>query len=768
MKWAELYQRMKAGAELTAENRKLVEAALEKYPYFSLGRMMLAKLATHLRDEHAAQHRFLGSLYAPSRQHYAFFLEEKLRPRVAPPPRLGAAVGREAQTSSPPSTPSREEEPSPDEPGPEGMPFSSAFWPPLQGWIAARRILYKGLTQKIMAQLYQYAQSSSSFTNPAPQIETPLPSPPVEESALVEEMPIPAENVAVEPELPSFPSEEASVPDTPTPIPQMPADAFVPPLEAVPEVENTEPVASVTSSEAEIIPTSSAELPSEITSIAEEEVVEQRSSSLPEIAQKQGPGIAEALLEPRLAVPPREKEKEGEPPLPPLAAWMLLQFELSPGKGLVKVTSEKASDLPETTPGSAEPAQAVPEPVQPIAQVALREEESPPPPSAEEKIVAPPIQAQEPETPASESTGGLHRRYIPLEETMASIHLSSGGAGAIPESSLAPSAESPSGGLHRAYIPLEETERSVHLPAEVSPPPEEPTTVQPSEQSQTPSLAESSTGGLQRKYISLEETMHSLSASSEKPLPPSLEEPPSGGLLGRYISLDETIASLQAERSRLSSAPIQEENPVVAAEPSPPPAEAELVSSVESVASESPLRPFVPLETDDSASVHLPVPEELPKTDITAAFPEGWRSFLKELKIEASAPPAKPATFSQELENLRRQFIKKLLEERAIRPHVPAAPPEVSLIDRVIEKLQTFPRSGSVAAEPEIPELSAPVRESTPTAPRIYTETMAKLYWSQGDLSRAIQIYEALIAKNPVKAEYYRGQIAKIQAGEMP
>lgn len=737
---------MKAGTELTAENRKLVEAALEKYPYFSLGRMMLAKLATHLKDEHAAYYRFLGSLYAPSRQHYAFFLEEKLRPRVASPPRLGAAMGREPQASSSSSAPSREEEPSADESGSESMPFSSAFWPPLQGWIAAHRILYKGLTPKIIAQLHRYAESLYSSAPSAPQV--------IEAEASA----VPA---AVEPEIPSSPSsEEPSVVEAQLPAPQEPVKTFVPQLEAAPKEESIEPPPSVVSDEAEVTASLSANLPPNSISIAEEKV-EQVSSTPLETEQKRIQDIDETTFELGRVMFP--KEKESELPLPPLLVWTLLQFELPAGKGLASPLPEKAPAPSETPSVPTELASAVSEQVQPTVQIALAEEKSP---SAEAEVVAASIQTQAPEPSAPESTGGLHRQDIPLEETMASVHLTSGGSGAVPESSPLSSAEPPTGGLLRAYIPLEHPERSIHLTAEVSSPQEGTPPVQLQGQPQAPSSAEPPTGGLLGKYIPLEETMRSLAASTEKPTSPSTEEASSGGLLRRYIPLEETIASLEAERHHLSSTPIQAETPAVAL--GPPSAPTEAASPAESLVGESSLRQFVPLETNDTGSIHLLVPKESQKTDISAVFPEGWRSFLKELEVDASASPPKSATFSQELEHIRRQFIKKLLEERAIRPHVPPVPLQPTLIDRVIEKLQTFPRSGSAVVESEVPELSAPVRENIPTAPRIYTETMAKLYWSQGDLSRAIQIYEALIAKNPAKAQYYREQIAKIQAGEMP
>ncbi|MCS6789379.1 MAG: hypothetical protein NZ580_00140 [Bacteroidia bacterium] len=833
MKWADLYLRMKAGTELTPENRKLVESVLEKYPYFSLGRMMLAKLATHLRDEHAAQHRFLGSLYAPSRQHYAFFLEEKMRPRVAPPPRLGA-TGRETQTPSP--APSREEEAPADDSGPEAMPFSSAFWPPLQGWIAARRVLYRGLSEKIIAQFRQRIIADEySLTRPEPKVEGPLVSPPSEASAIATGVPVleetaaasvlptpqslpaeyfstgsepnkeashapalseelaPATEIAVPEETievpilptaaeaahPSFPSEEpseaSSVPkDLPSAFQAAESIPIAEP-ESVPASESTEPTGGFMGSgvELESITNAPAEISPAVTTPAVashpvEHKVEKAPSPLPESDKEKVQATAGFPLESEVTA--LLKERGGEPPLPPSVIRMLLQFELLPGKGREKVESEKSPASPEIPAVSLEAAQA-----QPVTQAAREaafsvEEERSSHSLSEEKVAAIPDTAVELGSVSAESTRGLHRRYIPLEHTMASVHLSAGEYGAIPETPPAPPAEPPVAGLHRAYVPLEEVESPIHLAAEKE---DKPTEAQAAEPSiSATSQTESSAGGLLRKYVPLEETMRSLStsvSSSEQMASSPAEEPPSGGLLGRYVSLEETMVSLQAERSRILP---QEETPKAPAEPLPTPstAPAETASglSVEVLISESPLRPLVPLEAQESDSVHLPMPEEPPTVAALPGFPESWQSFLKELKVDTSIASAKPATFSQELGNIRRQFIKKLLDERSIRPHVPVAPPAVSLIDKVIEKLHSFPRSSSVTMEQEVPELSAPVRESAPATPRIYTETMAKLYWSQGDLPRAIQVYEALSAKNPEKADYYRQQIARIQSGEMP
>jgi len=214
-------------------------------------------------------------------------------------------------------------------------------------------------------------------------------------------------------------------------------------------------------------------------------------------------------------------------------------------------------------------------------------------------------------------------------------------------------------------------------------------------------------------------------------------------------------------------------------------------SSEELYSSESPIRPFVPLDIDMQASIHLPVPEPAESSETSSSFvkpppteeqktklpPEtgpqqppfliqkGWQSFLAELQ-QMPLPSEKPLTARNELENLRRQYIKRLLEKRVIRPIAPPKPEPNSLIDRILEKLESFPKPPP--SEEGTVELSVPTWEPTPKAPRIYTETMARLYWSQGDLARAIEVYETLCQRHPEKATYYRSQIERIRAGEPP
>jgi len=46
----------------------------------------------------------------------------------------------------------------------------------------------------------------------------------------------------------------------------------------------------------------------------------------------------------------------------------------------------------------------------------------------------------------------------------------------------------------------------------------------------------------------------------------------------------------------------------------------------------------------------------------------------------------------------------------------------------------------------------------------IVTETLAKIYITQGELAEAIEVYKKLIKKNPQKEEYYKQKIDKLKS----
>ncbi|RMF51530.1 MAG: hypothetical protein D6750_03500 [Bacteroidetes bacterium] len=585
MNWPEVFVHMKAGTSLDEAHQKAVEAALEKYPFFALGRMMAAKIATKLGDPRAQGLRFLASLYAPSRQYYAFFLEERFRPRVPPPPRLTPPVPSSRESSTPPAggaTSKKDEPSSSDDTGAEGMALSSAFWPPLHGWIRARMRLYARRGEALWEQL----------TYP------PLPS-----------LPSPETSISPEPLKASFPE--------PTPLPQ-------------------EPLTELDETPAEEKPSAFPETT---------QAIETTEAGVSFADSAQAEDMAQVSQTPSLVSPPES------------------------------VLLSQAPEWPE-----------------------------PPTKPAEER----PLKPEEGTSPASVTFGSLYLQFeLPLQPSPPSK--------TSPEPPPRLEETRGTSALGRSYIPLENVEAPVHLPV---PEPES---------------------------------------------PPPQELMMTSSLRGTFVPLENPEARIHLD--------------------SP--------SSEELYSSESPIRSFVPLDIDVQASIHLPVPEPTESSETSFSFVKpspaeeqkteptsetgpqqpsfliqrGWQSFLAELQ-QMPLPSEKPLTARNELENLRRQYIKRLLEKRVIRPIAPPKPEPNSLIDHILEKLESFPKTPP--SEEGTVELSVPTWEPPSKAPRIYTETMARLYWSQGDLARAIEVYETLCQRHPEKAAYYRSQIERIRAGESP
>jgi hypothetical protein len=212
--------------------------------------------------------------------------------------------------------------------------------------------------------------------------------------------------------------------------------------------------------------------------------------------------------------------------------------------------------------------------------------------------------------------------------------------------------------------------------------------------------------------------------------------------------------------------------------------------------SEQPIRLIVLPDFDPEGSVHLSVPEPAPLEEpppspssevskpisppaeslsaepsalsASKSLSPAWQSFLSEIEkplaqVAQEAFPHAPQT----LERLRQAFIRYLLEARKERRLPQEPPPPSTAIEEVLRLLETFQPKGPEAVSAP-PLIGVPESEPPVSPPPIYTETMARLCWSQGDLPLAIEIYEKLKAKFPEKAAYYQTQIERIQRGERP
>ncbi len=628
MKWAETFKQMKAGLGLEKSTREELEQVLAKYPFFAMARMMVAKIATKENDPRAHGLRFLASLYAPHRQYYAFFMGERVRPNVAPPPRIG---GHEPQP--PRQTPPSQEEPSAssDEPGPAGsMPFPAEYLPRLQGKLKARAHLYKGLSERIRQAIR------------LPPLDSP-PAPPSQETSPLPESRLPTE-------LPS---------------------------EAISMGSSSPPIASEGPSE----PPSSTDTPE--TSIADTSL----DIPSPTLSHEAPP----AKLSPFLLV--LQFELEDKPPPP----------------------HQKPSTESGFSPQTPAPVEEPPAP-QPSDLSA------PPHPGAETDFPAPPPASAPSRPPLVEPLSAFTRPYVPLEAPEAPVSLTHS---ENPPDSLAPTPDPSS---------------SPTAPATESPPAQQPI-IEP-------------ISAFSRQYIPLDTPDMPVSPSKAQPIPHQPEAPttPSGS------SFDEAFKS----ESPIRLVILPEFNP-----------EGSIHLPVPEPAQEESILPIPPQETtsvssETSVSSSSKASQELLSSSARSLSP-GWQSFLSQIEkpLVQAAQEALPHT-PQTIEKLRQAFIRYLLEARKERRLPQEPPPPSAAIEEVLRLLETFqPREPErEASAPAF--MSIPESESSPTPPAIYTETMARLCWSQGDLPLAIEIYEKLIARHPEKAAHYQAQIERIKRGERP
>ena len=467
MNWIELFRQMKAGLSVDHSVREEAEKALGKYPFFAMARMMVAKAATKEGDPRAQGLRFLAALYAPHRQYYAFFIGDRVRPMVAPPPRVGGQEGEAPrQTHS-----KREDTPSSsDEPGPaQAMPFSPAYLPRLQGQLRARLHLYRGLSQRLRQaiRLPPLPPPAILANEPSAQIPVspkPAPHPAESESSITAE---PISSLPPEVELSSVPHrlspflltlqfELSDKPPTPK-ADAMPAASEEDALAASPPLSEASGAATapaaVESSESEAASVSEERLPGPS---------EGSDTAAPSLHLETSGGVAPA--EPELsspAVEPSESEAapvSGEARPEPISAFTRPYVPLENPEAPVS-PSASASQTP-AEPTAPEPISAFTKPYTPL--------ENPEAPVAPSKI-QPPTQEQSGRELPPEIFHSEHPiRLITLPEfdPEASIHLKVPEPGPVPSEepvqSVTPSAPTPLGSV--ASSPEEATHGAPTLP----------------------------------------------------------------------------------------------------------------------------------------------------------------------------------------------------------------------------------------------------------------------------------------------------------------
>lgn len=467
MNWIELFRQMKAGLSVDHSVREEAEKALGKYPFFAMARMMVAKAATKEGDPRAQGLRFLAALYAPHRQYYAFFIGDRVRPMVAPPPRVGGQEGE-----APRQTHSKQEDTpsSSDEPGPaQAMPFSPAYLPRLQGQLKARLHLYRGLSQRLRQaiRLPPLPPPAILANEPSAQIPvSPKPAPHPAESELsitaepisslppeVELSPVPHR---LSPFLLTLQFELSDKPPTPK-ADAMPAASEEGALAASPPLSEASGAATapaaVESSESEAASVSEEGLPGPS---------EGSATAAPSLHLETSGGVAPAEPEPSSpAVEPSESEAtlvSGEARPEPISAFTRPYVPLENPEAPVS-PSASASQTP-AEPTAPEPISAFTRPYTPL--------ENPEAPVAPSKI-QPPTQEQS----GRESPPGIFHSEHPIRliilpefDPEASIHLKVPEPGPAPSEepvqSVTPSAPTPLGSV--ASSPEEATHGASTLP----------------------------------------------------------------------------------------------------------------------------------------------------------------------------------------------------------------------------------------------------------------------------------------------------------------
>ena len=641
---------MKAGLSVDHSVREEAEKALGKYPFFAMARMMVAKAATKEGDPRAQGLRFLAALYAPHRQYYAFFIGDRVRPMVAPPPRVGGQEGEAPrQTHS-----KREDTPSSsDEPGPaQAMPFSPAYLPRLQGQLRARLHLYRGLSQRLRQAIRL----------------PPLPPPAI----LANE---PSAQIPVSPKPAPHPAESESS------IPAEPISSLPPEVELSPGPHRLSPF--LLTLQFELSDKPSTPKADAMPAASEEDAL----AASPPLSEASGAATAPAAVE----------SSESE------AASVSEERLPGPSEG----SDTAAPSLHLETSGGVAPAE--PELSSPAVE-----------PSESEAV---PVSGEARPEPISAFT----RPYVPLENPEAPVSPSASAS----QTPAEPTAPEPISAFTRPYIPLENPEAPVSPSASASQTPAEPTAPEP-------------ISAFTRPYTPLE--------NPEAPVAPSKIQPPTQEQSGR--ELPPGIFHSEHPIRLITLPEFDPEASIHLKVPEPGPAP-----------SEEPAQSVTPSAPTPLGSV-ASSPEEA--THGAPTLPPAWQSFLSEIErplsqVAQEALPQTPHT----LEKLRQAFIRYLLQARKERRVVQEPPPPSTAIEEVLRLLETFQPKGEETPSPP-PLMSVPESEAPPPPPPIYTETMARLCWAQGDLPLAIEIYEKLKARHPEKAAYYEAQIMRIQRGEQP
>lgn len=211
---------------------------------------------------------------------------------------------------------------------------------------------------------------------------------------------------------------------------------------------------------------------------------------------------------------------------------------------------------------------------------------------------------------------------------------------------------------------------------------------------------------------------------------------------------------------------------VLAVEQEPVEVEEALVTEIPREEPEQTVEPQVALSQQESEWIEPP--PELAEADLLAqimAYPEiqeplqpdtlsaGGNTPFAEEKVEDVPQPASPLVGKE-----RHSFTEWLLLLDRSSPG--KTEPETTVPQEPETLIDTFIRTEPRISKPEKTAFFSPVnmaRRSIEDKEDIVTETLARIYAEQGDVARAIRIYQKLSLQEPGKSRYFAALIEKLE-----